>query len=105
MNKLNELIYEAQELQVVKDGDLKLPTDKIVVRNYDERYGVKTVLTDWVTEYNLVTKEDLTKEQFLKKLKDAGYELYGEIHQPIKKKLTYSNGDIYYRYIQKTVMY
>ena len=34
MDELRELIYEAQEIQVVKDGDLKLPLDE-VKKTYD----------------------------------------------------------------------
>ena len=52
-----EYIYEALEIPVVKDGDLKLPVDELYIRSYDvrQRYG-----TDWVTEYNYVSKEELT---------------------------------------------
>ena len=33
---LEHVINEALELNVIKDGDLKLPIDQVVVRNYDE---------------------------------------------------------------------
>ena len=48
-------IYEALEIPVVKDGDLKLPVDELFIRSYDEkqRYG-----TDWVTEYDYVSKDE-----------------------------------------------
>ena len=65
---LEHVINEALELNVIKDGDLKLPIDQVVVRNYDEVVGyagrVRKPMIDWVTEYNYVSKESLTKEQF-----------------------------------------
>ena len=33
---LEHVINEALELNVIKDGDLKLPIDQVVVRNYDD---------------------------------------------------------------------
>lgn len=105
---LNEAIYEALEIPVIKDGDLKLPIDEITVRNYDKIIGyagrARKPMVDWVTEYNYVSKENLTQEQFDEKIKQAGHTLYGEISYK-KKKLTYGNGDIYYRHICYAVMY
>ena len=86
---LEHVINEALELNVITDGDLKLPIDQVVVRNYDEVVGyagrVRKPMIDWVTEYNYVSKENLTKEQFDKILEE--------------------NGDIYYRHICKLVMF
>lgn len=96
-----EKLYEAEEIPVVKDGDLSLPLNEIVVRNYDRhlRYG-----TDWVTEYNYLCEKSLTEDEYTKLLQDAGHELVGEIHFK-KRKLTYSNGKIYYRHICECIMY
>ena len=108
IDKLLEAIYEAKEIQVVKDGDLKLPIDELVVRNYDEVTGyagrIRKPMVDWVTEYNYVSKENLTQEQFDEKIKEAGHTPYGMISYK-KHKLTYGNGDIYYRHICKAVMF
>lgn len=105
---LNEILYEALEISVIKDGDLKLPVDEITVRNYDKIVGyagrARKPMVDWVTEYNYVSKENLTQEQFDEKIKEAGHTPYGEISYK-KKKLTYGNGDIYYRHICYAVMY
>ena len=105
---LEHVINEALELNVIKDGDLKLPIDQVVVRNYDEVVGyagrVRKPMIDWVTEYNYVSKESLTKEQFDKILEEYGHTPYGMISYK-KRKLTYSNGDIYYRHICKSVMF
>ena len=97
-----ELLWEAQSIQVIKDGDLKLPVGEVTLLQYDKRtrYSV-----DWVTEYNYVSKESLTKEQFEQKIKEAGYTPDGLIYEPVKKKLTFGNGDIYYRHILKTVTF
>lgn len=105
---LEHVINEALELNVIKDGDLKLPIDQVVVRNYDEVVGyagrVRKPMIDWVTEYNYVSKESLTKEQFDKILEEYGHTPYGMISYK-KRKLTYGNGDIYYRHICKSVMF
>ena len=61
-------------------------------------------MIDWVTEYNYVSKESLTKEQFDKILEENGHTPYGMISYK-KRKLTYGNGDIYYRHICKSVMF
>ena len=61
-------------------------------------------MIDWVTEYNYVSKENLTKEQFDKILEEDGHTPYGMISYK-KRKLTYGNGDIYYRHICKSVMF
>ena len=105
---LDETINEALELNVIKDGDLKLPIDQIVVRDYDEVVGyagrVRKPMVDWVTEYNYVSKENLTQEQFDEKIKEAGHNPVGMISYK-KHKLTYGNGDVYYRHICKAVMF
>lgn len=105
---LDQIIYEALEIPVVKDGDLKLPVDEIFVRNYDEITGyagrARKPMVDWVTEYNYVSKENLTIEQFNEKIKEAGQEPVGLITYK-KKKLTYGNGDIYYRHICRSAMF
>lgn len=105
---LEHVINEALELNVIKDGDLKLPIHQVVVRNYDEVVGyagrVRKPMIDWVTEYNYVSKESLTKEQFDKILEENGHTPYGMISYK-KRKLTYGNGDIYYRHICKSVMF
>ena len=102
-------ICEALEIPVVKDGDLKLPVDELVVRNYDKTIGyagrARKPMVDWVTEYNYVSEKSLTEDEFMKLIKDNGHELYGSIYPPVKKKLTFGNGKIYYRHIIKTVMY
>lgn len=102
INNLENAINEALEIPVVKDGNLKMPVDELVVRNYDERhrYG-----TDWVTEYNYVSEKSLTPEEFEAKIKEAGQEPVGEIYPLKKKKLTFGNGKIYYRHILKTATY
>jgi hypothetical protein len=68
MNKLNEAIYEALEINVLKDGELKFPIDELVVRNYDETVGyaggTRKPMVDWITEYNYVSEKSLTKEEF-----------------------------------------
>lgn len=99
---LQDTINEALEIPVVKDGDKKLPLDQVVVDTYDERhrYG-----TDWVTEYNYVSKQSLSKEEFENKIKEAGMEPVGMIYKPRKRKLTMANGDVYYRHILKTAMF
>jgi hypothetical protein len=108
IDNLNNKIYEALEISVVKDGDLRLPVDEIVVRDYDEVVGyagrVRKPMVDWVTEYNYVSKENLTQEQFDEKIKEAGHTPTGMISYK-KHKLTYGNGDIYYRHICKAVMF
>lgn len=97
-----ELLWEAESIPVVKDGDLKLPVNEVFVRTYDKRtrYSV-----DWITEYNYVSENSLTKDEFNNIIKDAGYNPDGLIYEPIKKKLTFSNGKIYYRHILKTVQF
>lgn len=101
-NSLLDTINEALEIPVIKDGNLKMPVDELVVRNYDERhrYG-----TDWVTEYNYVSEKSLTPEEFQAKIKEAGHKPVGQIYPLKKKKLTFGNGKIYYRHILKTAMY
>lgn len=99
---LNDVVNEALEISVIKDGDLKMPLDELVVRNYDERTRYST---DWITEYNYVSEKSLTPEEFEKIIKDAGQEPVGQIYPLRKKKLTYSNGKVYYRHILKTAMY
>ena len=96
-----EYIYEALEIPVVKDGDLKLPVDELFIRNYDvkQRYG-----TDWVTEYNYVSKEELTQEQFDEIINKQENKPYGQL-QYSKKRLIFANGDVYYRHILKAIMY
>lgn len=107
MDKLNELIYEAEEIQVVKDGDLKLPVNQLVVRNYTEYskpYGrTQTRYAEYITEYNYVSEESLSKDDFLKLVYDK-YKPDGLIYEPIKHKLTFGDGRIYYRHILKTGM-
>ena len=97
---LEHVINEALELNVIKDGDLKLPIDQVVVRNYDEVVGyagrVRKPMIDWVTEYNYVSKDKILEEN--------GHTPYGMISYK-KRKLTYGNGDIYYRHICKSVMF
>lgn len=101
VESLNDVINEALEIPVVKDYDLKLPIDELVIRQYDKhhRYG-----TDWITEYNYVTKEELTKEQFDKIIDAQENKPYGQIEYH-KKRLTYANGEVYYRHILKAIMY
>lgn len=98
---LTNSINEALELPVIKDGELKLPIDELVIRDYDEhrRYG-----TDWVTEYNYVSEKSLTQEEFDKIVAESKNRPYGEISYQ-KRKLTYGNGKVYYRHILKAVMY
>lgn len=109
IDKLLEAIYEAKEIQVVKDGDLKLPIDELVVRNYDEVTGyagrIRKPMVDWITEYNYVSKKNLSKEEFMQLIKDNGQEPCGVIYPPKKHRLTFGNGDIYYRHILKTAMF
>lgn len=109
LDKLYNAFYEAEEIPVVKDGDLKLPIDELVVREYDETVGfagrVRKPMVDWVTEYNYVSKENLTKDQFMQIIKDAGHTPTGMIYEPTKRKLTFGNGEIYYRHILKTAMF
>lgn len=97
-----ELLWEAESIPVVKDGDLKLPVDEIFIRTYDKRtrYSV-----DWITQYNYVSENSLTKDEFNSKIKDAGYTPDGLIYEPVKKKLTFNNGKIYYRHILNTVQF
>lgn len=108
MNKeeLKELIYEALEIPVIKDGDLKLPLNQVEIRNYDEKsrpYGrTQTRYTEYITEYNYVSENSLSKEEFLNLLKP--YNPTGIIYEPIKKKLTFGDRRIYYRHILKTGM-
>ena len=108
-NKLTLTICEALELPVIKDRDLKLPVDELIVRNYDETVGyagrARKPMVDWVTEYNYVSEKSLTEDEFMKLIKDNGHKLWGEVYKPVKKKLTFGNGKIYYRHIIKTVMY
>lgn len=95
-------IYEAEEIPVLKDGDLKLPLNELVTRQYDRRFG--RYGTDWVTEFNYVCEESLTQDQFVKIIEDSGQGIYGEI-KFIKRKLTFGNGKVYYRHICECVMY
>lgn len=108
IEKLNNIICEALELNVIKDGDVKMPVGEIFVRNYDEVTGyagrARKPMIDWVTEYNYVSKDSLTKEQFEQLLKDNNHEPCGMISYK-KKKLTYGNGDVYYRHICKAAMF
>lgn len=92
---------EHEKINVVKDGNLELPIDQLEVRQYDERrrYG-----TDWVTEYNYVSEKSLTQEEFDKIIAESKNTPYGEIYYQ-KRRLTYSNGKVYYRHILKAVMY
>lgn len=109
LDKINDVLYEAQEIQVVKDGDLKLPVDELVVRNYDKIVGYagrsRKPMVDWVTEYNYVSEKSLTKEEWEQLLKDNGHTLYGQVYEPQKRKLTFGDGKVYYRHIQKCVMF
>ena len=108
IDKLNEKIYEAEEIQVVKDGDLKLPLNQLVIRNYTEKskpYGrTGTRYNINVTEYNYVSEESLTKDDFLKIVK-AKEEPTGWIYEPKKRKLTFGDGRVYYRHILRTEMF
>lgn len=108
INKLNESIYEAEEIPVVKDGNLKLPVDELVIRSYDEVVGyagrVRKPMVDWVTEYNYVSEKSLTQEEFDKIIDSQGNKPYGQIEYH-KKKLTFGNGKVYYRHILKAVMF
>lgn len=109
IDKMYETLFEAEEIPVVKDGDLKLPVDEIYVRDYDEQVGfagrVRKPMIDWITEYNYVSKESLTEEQFMQKIKEAGHNPTGVIYKPTKRRLTFANGDIYYRHILKTATF
>ena len=96
-----EYIYEALEIPVIKDGDLKLPVDELFIRSYDVRQRSGT---DWVTEYNYVSKEELTQEQFDEIINKQENKPYGQL-QYSKKRLTFANGDVYYRHILKAIMY
>ena len=108
IDKLNETLYEAEEVPVIKDGDLKLPLEELVIRNYDEQtrpFGrARKSFTDWITEYNYVSEKSLSKEEFLKiineKEKPTGLD-----YEPIKVKLTYGDGKVYYRHILKTATF
>lgn len=103
--ELNRLIEQALEVKVAKDGNLTLPVDKIEVRNYDKvTYAGRTRLVDWVTEYNYVSKQSLSVEEYEKLLEENGHQPTGEISFK-KKRLTYGNGEIYYRHICYAVMY
>ena len=95
------MLYEANEIPVVKDGSKKLPVEELVVDNYDvhRRYG-----TDWVTEYNYVSSKSMSVEEFQQFLKDQGNPAYGELTFK-KKKLTFADGKIYYLHNCKAVMY
>ena len=102
-------ICEAMEIPVVKDGDLKLPVGELVVRSYDVVTGyvgrARKPMVDWVTEYNYVSEKSLTEDEFMKIIEDGGHKLWGEVYKPVKKKLTFGDGKIFYRHIIKTVMY
>ena len=108
INKLLETIYEAEEIQVVKDGDLKLPIDELVIRNYDKIIGyagrARKPMVDWVTEYNYVSEKNLTKEEFDKIIDAQENKPYGQIEYH-KRKLTFGNGKVYYRHILLAIMY
>lgn len=82
----------------IKYNDIKL--NGITIKSYDKRwkYG-----TDWVTEYEYITTESLTIEQFDKILEEIG-SIYGAISYT-KKLLTFSNGKKLYKHICKSVTY
>lgn len=108
MDNLNELIYEAEEIPVIKDGDLKLPLNKLIIRNYtdySEPHGrTRTRYAEYVTEYNYVSEESLSKEEFLKIIEEKETPT-GIIYEPTKHKLTFGDGRIYYRHILRTVIF
>ena len=61
-------------------------------------------MVNWVTEYNYISKNNLSKEEFDKIIDAQENKPYGEIEYK-KKRLTYGNGDVYYRHILKASMY
>ena len=62
------------------------------VKNYDEHHSYGT---DWVTEYEINSNEELTIDEVIQKLLDSGHSPYGA--NSMKKT---ENG-----YILKAVMY
>ena len=108
MKELLELIYEAEEIQVVKDGDLKLPVNELVITSYDKVVGyagrARKPMVNWVTEYNYVSEKNLTQEEFDKIIDEQPNKPYGQLEYT-KKKLTFGNGKVYYRHILKAIMF
>jgi len=107
IDKLNETLYEAEEVPVIKDGDLKLPLEELVIRNYDEQtrpFGrARKTFTEWITEYNYVSEKSLSKDEFMKIIREKE-EPAGIIYEPVKTKLTFADGRVYYRHVLKAAM-
>jgi hypothetical protein len=88
-----------------KEATMKLSEIKmneIETRSYREYFrGVR--FYDNVDEYSLVSENSLSVDEMQKVLEDAGAYLWGAITY-IKKRMTYTGGQVLYRHIVKAAM-
>ena len=104
---MRDQIHKTDE-ETGEETEIIIYDKELVIRNYDEQtrpFGrARKSFTDWITEYNYVSEKSLSKEEFLKiineKEKPTGLD-----YEPIKVKLTYGDGKVYYRHILKTATF
>lgn len=75
---------------------------RISERHYTDHWA--RYCTDYVDEYVIIADVDYNLEQFENLLKGLGYLLAGVIKYA-KRRLTYANGKIEYKYICECRMY
>ena len=77
--------------------------NKLSVINYDRHWGPYGQYVDWITESEYTSEKSLTKEEF-DKIVSENHSIAGSLKYT-KRKLTYSDGSVYYKHILEEKMY